>query len=321
MPRVRPPSSWRSLRSICLLLLAVGGCAQGAGCNLDKVAAVPLEPRNRMFTVPVTVDGHALHLLLDTGGARSLLIEATVRRLAIPQDGRTFTVMVGLAGGSPRPDANIASMQLGGVPLAVDRLPVSSFGGSPNIDGVLGLDILRDYDLDIDGPAHTLTLYHVRSCALADPPWSETALRVDRAATIGSWMEMPFEIDGISGMATVDTGATFTMIMPRMMRRLGLSEEALAGDQTVKLHVVAGEDAQLRRHLFGTVRLGPVTAHDAPILVMVKDPPALGGGRQFADAVIGQDLLRDRRVWFSLRTGRLYFSRRSGDPASAATGH
>ena len=90
--------------------------------RLVKVAQVPLETRNRLFAVPVTVNGHAISMLLDTGAAeKTLLAEAAVKRLSVVRDGRTSTILVGLAGGSMRTDANIDSMRLGGVPLSMDR--------------------------------------------------------------------------------------------------------------------------------------------------------------------------------------------------------
>jgi predicted aspartyl protease len=123
------------------------------------------------------------------------------------------------------------------------------------------------------------------------------------------WLEMPFEIDGIAGTAVFDTGASSTMITPRLVRRLGLTDQALEHDRIVKLHVIAGDDAQARVHQFQTIQIGPITAHNAAILVLAKEPPALGGGRLFSEAVIGQDFLGNRHVWFSFRTGRLYLSR------------
>jgi hypothetical protein len=77
---------------------------------------------------------------------------------------------------------------------------------------------------------------------------------------------------------------------------------------------------QARVHRFKTVHIGPVTARDVSFFVLVREPPALSGGRQFPDAVIGQDLLRNRRVWFSIATGGLFMSRTAGD-AATATGH
>ena len=302
----------RGFISLLALLSAITGCAQTSGCDLVKVAQVPLLPKGRLFAVPTTINGHTLDMVLDTGAAKSMLVDASVRRFGIRKDGGTYTVLVGLHGGSPRADANIDSISLGGTPLSLDRMSVNSFNAS-GIDGVLGLDVLRKFDLDIDAPQRSLALYRIRRCDAADLPWSEAAVSIAGTSSMGSWMEMPIDIDGVRGRAVIDTGASYTMIMPRMMRRLGLTEQQLANDRTLTQHVIAGEDSTARFHHFGTIRLGPILAHNVSILVLAKDPPALGGGRRFSDAVIGQDVLRNRRIWFSFSTGRLYFSRRDGD--------
>jgi predicted aspartyl protease len=305
----------RTFTVFCLLLVVLAGCEQGSGCDLVKVAQMPLEPRNRLFTVSVTVNGHAISMLLDTGAEKSLLGEATVQRLSLARDGRTYTIVTGLAGGSLRTDANIDSMVLGGVPLSVDRMPVGSLGGNPGIDGVLGLDILQNFDLDIDAPDRTLTLYRVRRCERADPPWDEPATSVAGISTRLGWLEMPFEIDGVEETAVIDTGASNTTITPRLVRRLGLTDLALANDRILKLHVIAGDDTQARVHRFQTIRIGPITAHNAYVVVLATEPPSLGGGRRFREAVIGQDFLNSRRIWFSFRTDRLFMARKDGDAA------
>ena len=296
-----------------LLCLLLAGCQQGAGCDLVKAAQVPLEPMNPLFAVPMTIGGHKLKILLDTGAQKSLLDEGTVRRLQIPQDGRTVTIIVGVAGGAPKFDANVDGMLLGDAPLSVDRMPVSTTG-IPGIDGVLGLDSLRDYDLDIDGPNRTLTLYRVRWCDRADPPWNEAAAPIDGIGTRMGWMQVPFEIDGVAGTALVDTGASLTTIAPRMARRLGLTDQAMANDRILKLHVAASEDIQARVHRFETIRIGPMTLRDANIVVLSKDPPQVGDSRSFGDGAIGQDFLGGRHMWFSIRTGRLYLSSNAATP-------
>jgi predicted aspartyl protease len=227
--------------------MVLAGCAQGYGCNLVKVAEVPLEPRGRLYTVPVAINGRQIHMLLDTGGRESLLTEATVQRLSVIRDGRTSTVMTGVTGGSLRVDANVESIALGDVPLALHRIPVNSIGVR-GIDGILGLDVLQDYELDIDARRRALTLYRVRRCERADPPWDDPATPIEGTSTSTGWLEMPLGIEGIEVAATADTGAAFTTITPRVLGRLGLSERDLANDRTLTLHVIAGEDAQVRVH-------------------------------------------------------------------------
>jgi predicted aspartyl protease len=306
--------SLRPRAALCLLLLALAGCQQGAQCDLVKLSEVPLELRDRLFTVPATVNGHAINLELDTGGTRSFLLETTVQRLGIARDARRSTAVSGVGGGVPRPVARLESMSIGGTPISVSGISVSTLGGNPAFDGVLGLDFLQHFDLDIDGPHRTLTLYAVRQCEAADPPWNEPFARITGAAAQMGWLTIPLEIDGIQGSAPVDTGASFTMIMPRMMRRLGLTEQTLANDRTVKLHVVATDDVEGRVHRFQTIRIGPMIAHNAAILVFARELPSSGNARNL-DGVIGQDFLANRRVWFSFATGRIYVTRKVTDVA------
>ena len=179
-------------------------------------------------------------------------------------------------------------------------MSVDPFERYPGIDGVLGLDILRDFDLDIDAPNRALTLYRVRHCEHADPPWDEPATPIAGVSTRLGWMDMPFEIDGIEETAVVDTGASNTVITPRLARRLGLTDQALANDRVVKLHVITVVARRARPPVSDNADRSDHGAQ-RDILILSKDPPALGGGRQFREAVIGQDFLANRRVWFSFR--------------------
>jgi predicted aspartyl protease len=301
----------RRLAALRLLLLVLACCEQGSGCDLVKVTQVPLEPKGRVFAVPVSVNGQSISMLLDTGANTSLLTDTAVQRLRIAQDGQTVTIVSGVAGGSLRADARLDTMTLGSASLPVARIPVNSLSG---FDGVLGLNIMKNFDLDIDAPNRALTLYRVRSCERASPPWSEPAIPIAGASTRMGWLAIPFEIDGVAGSAVIDTGASFTWINPGMAKRLGLTEQSLANDRSLKLHVIAGEDAQARVHRFQTMQVGPLTLHDVPVVVLAKEPPALGGGRYFSEAVIGQDVLSHRRIWFSFATDRLFIARSVDDP-------
>jgi len=303
----------RALTLSGLLLQLLCGCQQGSGCDLVQVAQVPLEPRGRLFAISVTLKDHAIRMLLDTGSQKSVLFEPAVARLGIVRDARFYSAMVGISGGSARPDADVTGLSIGGANVSLDRMPVTTFGGNIGVDGVLGLDVLRDYDLDIDGLKRLLTLYRVRTCDGANPPWSESVTPVNGTGTLMGWLRMPFEVDGVAGMAMVDTGASYTMIMPRMARRLNLTDKAMANDRTLNLHVIAGDDAKARMHRFDTVRIGPTIVRNASIAVLTREPPSLGDSRNFGDGVIGQEFLSSRRVWFSIRTGRLFFSRQDGD--------
>ena len=97
------------------------------------------------------------------------------------------------------------------------------FGGNQPFDGILGLEILRPYYLDIDAPKRVPTLYRIRRCEPASPPWDEPASPIAGFSTRTGWLKLPFKLNGVEGTGFLDTGASNTMITPQMAQRHGLT--------------------------------------------------------------------------------------------------
>jgi hypothetical protein len=178
---------------------------------------------------------------------------------------------------------------------------------------LLGLDILGDFDLDIDQPKRMLSLYRVRRCETADPPWDEPAIPIRGITTRYNLLRMPLEIDGVEGTALIDTGASYTIIRQPMAHRLGLTEQALANDRVVGTHGVGGGSSPTYVHRFQSVTIGPLTARNMPLHVLMEDPPVMPNGNPIEENLVGRDFLGKRRIWFSFKTQRVAVSRRSDD--------
>jgi predicted aspartyl protease len=311
-----PPIAYRVRRALrgftLVLLLVLAGRPSDAACDLVQIARVPLELKNHLFVAPVTLNGHAIDMLLDTGAQKSMLGEAAVQRLNLVRDPRSLTSLMGLSGTSAQPDARIDSMSIGAAALSADRLAVNSIGGNQPFDGILGLDILRDYDLDIDGPKRVLTLYRIRRCVPAPPPWDEPATPIAGFSTRTGWLKLPFKLNGVEGTGFLDTGASNTMITPQMAQRLGLTDQDLEKDRMITLHVIAGDDTPSHVHWFDSLQIDPAVSRHPYAYVLAKQPHSLGGDRSFGDGVIGLDFLGSQRVWISAATGRLYLARNGG---------
>jgi predicted aspartyl protease len=302
-----------ALTGFTLLLLVLASGAADAACDLVQIAQTPLELKNHIFVVPVTLNGHAIGMLLDTGAQKSLLGEAAVRRLNLARDPQSITSLMGLSGTSAHPDVRIDSMSIGAVALSIDRLAVNSFGGHQPFDGILALDILRDYDLDIDGPKRVLTLYRIRRCAPAPLPWDEPAAPIAGFSTRTGWPKVPFKLNGVEGTGFLDTGASNTMITPQMAQRLGLTDQDLENGPMIKLHVIAGDDTPSHVHWFDSLQIGPAVSRHPYAYVLAKEPRPLGRDRNFGDGVIGLDFLGSQHLWISVGTERLYLARNGGD--------
>ncbi len=304
-PRGRLPA-WRAWRPLLLLLLGLlSACAQPTlDCALVRITEMPLKHEKRLLTVPVGINGEWVTMLVDTGAERSMITEETVERLKLPRDSRFMTRAAGVGGVTQSADARIDSMLLGGIAFPVERLSVNRLGPGVPFDGLLGADILLAFDLDIDVPGGKLSLYRVRRCPVTDPPWTERGVPIPGVSALRDRMMVPIRINGVDGMALLDTGAQTSAIGQSMARRLGLTDQALANAPVLPIRGVGTGIAQARLYRFKEVRIGPAVGTNIPL-------PVLPGEGGFGDALIGQDFLNGRRMWLSFKTLRLFISQHS----------
>lgn len=293
----------RVLLPFLLLLTTLGGCAPPDHCALVPLADMPLDTRQNLMFVTAGIGGRPVRLLVDTGAERTVLTEAAVARLGLAHDARHMTRSYGIGGSSSNWDADIPGIVLGQTRFPLEHVAVGNFAidhvSGPQTDGLLGADILLAFDVDIDEAQRRLTLYRVRHCPGAVPPWREPAVRIEGLEAWRDRMLVPITLDGVAGMAILDTGAQATAIGMPMARRLGLSEASLASDRTIMAHGAAPLPVAVRVHQFRELMVGDARI-EAPTLAVVPNNTAVG------DALLGGDFLRNRRVWLSFATRRLF---------------
>lgn len=290
---------------LSLLLVFLTACTQPVvDCALVRITEMPLKHDKRLLTVPVGINGQWVTMLVDTGAERSMVTEETAERLNLTRDQRFMTRSSGVGGVNQSADARVDSMLLGGIAFPVERLSVNRLGPGVPFDGLLGADILLAFDLDIDVPGGKLSLYRVRRCPVADPPWTERAVPIPGVSALRDRMMVPIQINGVPGTALLDTGAQTSAVGQTMARRMGLTDQVLAAAPTLPIRGVGTGVAQAKLYRFREVRIGPAVGTNVPL-------PILPGDGGFGDALIGQDFLSGRRMWLSFPTRRLYISQHS----------
>ena len=288
-----------------ILLLLVSACAPNViNCDIVVVAKMPLEVRNRLLVVPAGIDGKWVTLLVDTGAERTVLSGDAVERLGLERDKKTVTRSTGVGGVFIANDAIIPGLVLGGVRFPITRVSVGQFRFGPGLtaDGLLGSDVLLAFDLDIDVPDRTLTLYRPRQCPDDTPPWHEPFARVAGVKALRDRLLIPLDLDNVEGMGILDTGAQATTIGVRMANRLGLTPEALSGDPIVQHHGAGPGSQEARLHRFGLLQIGPAAAID-PILSVLPVDAGVG------DALVGEDFIDGRRIWMSFASREVFVAR------------
>jgi predicted aspartyl protease len=299
----------RVIGFLLLIFLARCQAAPEIDCSLTMVTQMPLRVQDRLLVVPVGINGKWVRLVVDSGAERTTISDAAANRLGLPHDAKYVTHAVGIGGGTTTTDVTIERLVIGGVHFPVDRVAVGTFSlqneRGLDADGLLGADILLAFDMDIDVPGGTLTLYRSRACPTPKPPWQEPSIEIQGVRALKDRLLVPIELDGVSGMAILDTGAQGNVVGLNMARRMGLTDQILSRDQPVRNRGTGGVSIS-RLHQFKRLRIGPVVEERPTMMVLQSD---FGVG----DALIGESFLQGRRVWLSLRNRQIFVSRRSNE--------
>ncbi|MDE2582738.1 MAG: clan AA aspartic protease [Rhodospirillales bacterium] len=278
----------------------VGGTR--TGCTLSRLAVVPVSSQGGLLFVTVRIDGKPAHLVLDTGAQRSLLTEAAVRRLGLPSDPGHGTRTWGIGGPSSAPDAVVRRFTLGRVALNLPRITVGRFqlaGLHGTADGMLGADVLRLFGIDLDATTGRMVLYRNPACRLGRPPWAGPAVDIPGVTGGSNRLRLPIAVNGVGGMATLDTGAQTTAVSLRLALRAGVTASSLAGDRYAVARGAAPHPVRVRLQRFRSLQVGPWLARD-PVLPILPLPAGVG------DGLVGEDFLLHRRVWLSFAAPQMF---------------
>lgn len=296
----------RAIISLLSLLLVSACATTPTSCPLVMLARMPFYSAGDLMFVAGGIAGHPVRLLVDTGAERTVLTTSAVERLGLPHDLQHVSRTIGISGISTERDAFVPGLDLGGRHFPIDRVAVGDFSFHhmlrQQLDGLLGADILLAYDLDIDPATHQLTLYRVRRCPDSLPPWNVPATEIAGVSARRDRMLVPITLNGRHRMAILDTGAQLSAVGMGFARSLGLPADELQADRLIFLYGASPGAIGVRLHVFHQLQMGPVVADDAELAIV---PRTAGVG----DALIGEDFLRGRRIWFSFPTGHLFVSR------------
>lgn len=262
------------------------------------------------MALPVTINGRRGPLfVLDTGAGRTVVAEELARELDLPPGPEVL--VHGITAAQRAPSVRIARFGAGGRRFGDLLCPVFPRRALA-ADGLVGLDVLGGFRLDLDIAARRIGL--APSGPDVVPPGSafHTATRLPRET--GPARRGPFSqlirangsVDGVRIDVFVDTGAQYSIGNLALLAAVhgvetGLERITVFG-VTGETRAVAG--GRLRDLRLGAHRLGPTPLlfadlHAFRILDLVERPALL----------VGADLLyRFRRVTLDFGRSRMAFS-------------
>ena len=168
----------RAVRNGALALIFA--TAARADCTLDKISQMPLLSLGNHYVVMAGIEDVVRPIIVDTGAAMTTLTASVVDELSIKADEDVDhahpIVGIGQTTGETRLNAIPSTLSFGNV-VFHDRstaVAAMSFGkmAEANVIGLLGDDVLSQYDVEFDFPAHQITFYREVGCYETFLPWS-----------------------------------------------------------------------------------------------------------------------------------------------------
>lgn len=262
--------------------------------QVQGTAALSLQPLpgTRVYTVPVNLGRHSGRFLLDTGASTSMLTATTVQQLRlqgkpVPQD------RLGLAvAGDDCPDlkANLyklPQLSMQGVQVrGLSTLKFSSTVIPDPLSGILGMDMLKFFDLHLDPQKQSL---HLRPSTALPAEWRSRAVPLHEKLGV---MLAQVQVNG-QGPFTflLDTGADSTFISPKVAQQANLDA---ARYQPIQIRGFCGlEEAQQSRLASVKLHTHQQANLDTVVLSASSILSVLG-----VDGILGQNFLNQYQQYW-----------------------
>jgi len=297
----------------CLAFL--GGGTARAACGLEKVTQMPLLSLGRHYVVMVGLEDVTRPMEVDTGAATTLLKSSVAKELSLKVDevAAHARPMIGFGQTSADFHLNVIPSELAlGDLVFHDRSTFVATMDEGNVPeqasiGLLGDDILSQYDVEFDFPSHLLTFYRAIGCYDTFLPW------------LGPYAAIPFDhrndkvtidimLNHERTRAIVDTGNDISFISKSAAALWGASMADITPIKaSLRSPLNRGGAMPIGVYPFESVTIGGDVFPDMKMRVVDVDFSP-------ASANLGLDYWSRRKVWISYPREWLFVAE---DPARA----
>ena len=288
-----------------MLTMSVAMPAFAQSCQRRAVATALLRDDDGFISMPVSIGGRVASMLVDTGSDAGLFTELGADRLLLARDPSRRTVMQGTGGtGRTVPNVFYPDLAIGEWHLAGGSMPVGGLPGmpvvTPPVAGLIGADVLSQFDVEFDLQRHRIVFWQIRSQSLLcspPPAWDGTfdTIPLERH---GNRLTLAARLDGVTITALVDSGARSRILSRRAAARLGVGADRLDGDPGGITAGVDLHETSYHWHRFDTLTIGRETQHRPVLTVAPLD--------EQADLLLGADWFATHDVWISYATNQMF---------------
>lgn len=305
---------------------------------LMLITSVDLVPSqdNRWQFVPVTLQGKPKLMLVDTGGFVSELTPQAVDELGLHRRMLGFQ-QINIAGDASNQAADVTSFVLGRLTADSIEFVVAPeqtlFGDDSRVAGIIGPNILRKYDVDLDFGAHKLSLLSQDHCKGKVIYWPASAVAVVPMHVLPSGhIALTVKLDGQDVHALLDTGASnSTLEIPVAETDFHLKLGSPDTPYLAELQDRPG--SAVYKHRFASLSFGDIAVSNPQIDIIpdftnhpLEAHPEIGTRfidtnvqEEKAPMLLGMNVLRHLHLYIAYKEQNLYITPGGTPPTSAAT--
>jgi predicted aspartyl protease len=304
-------------------LLAPAHRAWAADCKpLQLVNSVTLEPidNDSRFAVPVQIDGHAEHLIVDSGSPFTMLFSGAAKRLDLKLRGSLMSSS-NIKGQLSTAQAIADTFDLGSAHAQnfyFGIFPGQTMGG--DVAGLVSPTTFSRSDIDLDFGAKRFNIFSRDHCEGRVIYWPERPLAVIPVDIKAGHLNVPVTVDGHVMRAVLDTGAPDTVMTDTAAWRIMGIQPGSADAPEIK-ETKSGPDMKYYSHPFASLSFGDVNVQNPKITIMTNrmgtetHPVGSTGSRLLTegntllpDIIVGMNILTHLHLYIAYGEEKLYIT-------------
>jgi predicted aspartyl protease len=299
---------------------AGSACAEPAtapDCRLQRLASLDMDTQpDGSFAIPATIDGHDVRMVVDTGSQVSSISSETAREFHIETRPSAY-VSEFFNGIVINRMAAIESFKIG-VMSSKDTwhfilLPEQMM--PPSVDGMLGPDIMQNYDVEIDYFGGKFNMFVPHPCPDQAMYWTTDTyaslpMKLDR-----DWhIVVSAKLDGKDVTVALDTGASTSIMNLDAARDLfGWDEKDPLLKRVTTERINNGAAAAIYNYPFSSLDLDGVVVKNPNIQLIPKQHFGRGGAHD-SQIVLGTNVLRQLHIYVAYKEQVLYLTPAESKP-------
>ena len=245
----------------------------------------------------IEINGVATTALLDTGATVALIDDQYLTTLDAPDDLTARARILGLGGMREYPMASLPSLSVGDRSWSDVRIAINTGHQFPVEHSILPISLFQTSIIDFEFSKSRLHLYDGRPKRVRDAPKSTI-----RYTETDRLMFMPVKINGVKGLALIDTGAERSFVNRAYARRAKAIPDEFEQEQ-MKGSDLSTKTAHL--HTFRKFQVGDFHIPKSRIPVLRTDLFEELGYADTPMMVMGMDFLKHFRVQIDRKRKRI----------------